>query len=588
MELERHEHCENCVKLHCNTPDGCRMIFCEFGCGAQLHGCKMKDHKNLCQRCRIPCINSGYGCPAVLTRESLRSHLHRCPASVIFCTMEWNRYPVYSKSRLSWVPFFQPNPVLVKGHLDVELAFRDQRILREGFRRRFKKGKAKVDLLRSSSVTPKQAGALKTDSRRMAMASALSSLENKIRKERVGGEYSGEDLEAESRDVLERDTLKSNSLEDLFSEESISLIESDSSDDLEKPLHDHESDPSEIKLHRLQLSKDEEIEGVEKDQDEEKPSSCSFGNEIPPPPIHLPVYLDKPLGLNVVVETLPKFQKQLPMYSIPCSQVFRRDEYSGHFKNVHSDIQGGLNGWLEQRCPLSQYGCTFVRYRILPHSQTGSVIFNRELGSFGVKPVAYCQNLNEVRGTANPVEHTVDLLTSLPLEILEKVARYLDGFSLCNFSRTSKLLREVCRNVLERKGMVLFEWEKRIYDNGSWSWRVRQKRWYFSTSFSSVDQWVHSDSPFMAAHLEECKYFDHCVPPRQFSYCNIVPPDKAASSWSKYQVDEIGLEYAPGQLGDQMDEIALECHLSDDTDIATDTETSTSDSEDELQEAEHL
>lgn len=422
----------------------------------------------------------------------------------------------------------------------------------------------------------------------MAMASALSSLENKIRKERVGGEYSGEDLEAESRDVLERDTLKSNSLEDLFSEESISSIESDSSDDLEKPLHDHESDPSEIKLHRLQLSKDEEIEGVEKDQDEEKPSSCSFGNEIPPPPIHLPVYLDKPLGLNVVVETLPKFQKQLPMYSIPCSQVFRRDEYSGHFKNVHSDVQGGLNGWLEQRCPLSQYGCTFVRYRILPHSQTGSVIFNRELGSFGVKPVAYCQNLNEVRGTANPVEHTVDLLTSLPLEILEKVARYLDGFSLCNFSRTSKLLREVCRNVLERKGMVLFEWEKRIYDNGSWSWRVRQKRWYFSTSFSSVDQWVHSDSPFMAAHLEECKYFDHCVPPRQFSYCNIVPPDKAASSWSKYQVDEIGLEYAPGQLGDQMDEIALECHLSDDTDIATDTETSTSDSEDELQEAEHL
>ncbi|XP_068721235.1 F-box only protein 30-like [Montipora capricornis] len=582
MELERHEHCENCVKLHCNTPDGCRMIFCEFGCGAQLHSCKMKDHKNLCQRCRIPCINSGYGCPAVLTRESLRSHLHRCPASVIFCTMEWNRYPVYSKSRLSWVPFFQPNPVLVKGHLDVELAFRDQRILREGFRRRFKKGKAKVDLLRTSSATPKQAGALKTDSRRMAMASALSSLENKIRKERVGGEYSGEDLEVESRDVLERDTLKSNSLEDLFSEESISLIESDSSDDIEKPLRDHESDPSEIKLHRLQLSKDEEIEGVEKDQDEEKPSSCSFGNEIPPPPIHLPVYLDKPLGLNVVVETLPKFQKQLPMYSIPCSQVFRRDEYSGHFKNVHSDIQGGLNGWLEQRCPLSQYGCTFVRYRILPHSQTGSVIFNRELGSFGVKPVAYCQNLNEVRGTANPVEHTVDLLTSLPLEILEKVARYLDGFSLCNFSRTSKLLREVCRNVLERKGMVLFEWEKRIYDNGSWSWRVRQKRWYFSTSFSSVDQWVHSDSPFMAAHLEECKYFDHCVPPRQFSYCNIVAPDKPASSWSKCQVDEIGLEYAPGQLGDQMDEIALECHLSDDT------ETSTSDSEDELQEAEDL
>ena len=60
------------------------------------------------------------------------------------------------------------------------------------------------------------------------------------------------------------------------------------------------------------------------------------------------------------------------------------------------------------------------------------------------------------------------------------------------------------------------------------------QRWYFSTSFLSVDQWVHSDSPFMAAHLEKCKYFDHCVPLRQFSYCFLVPPDgnKAAGSCS--------------------------------------------------------
>ena len=30
-------------------------------------------------------------------------------------------------------------------------------------------------------------------------------------------------------------------------------------------------------------------------------------------------------------------------------------------------------------------------------------------------------------------------------------------------------------NVLETKGMVLFEWEKRIYDDGNWSWKIRQK-----------------------------------------------------------------------------------------------------------------
>lgn len=28
-------------------------------------------------------------------------------------------------------------------------------------------------------------------------------------------------------------------------------------------------------------------------------------------------------------------------------------------------------------------------------------------------------------------------------------------------------------NVLEIKGMVLFEWEKRIYDDGNWFWKIR-------------------------------------------------------------------------------------------------------------------
>lgn len=474
MEYESHEHCENCIKLYCNAQNGCKMSFCEFGCEAQLHSCKMKDHKNVCQKYRIPCINSGYGCPAVMTRDNLRTHLQRCPASVIFCTMEWNRYPVYSKSRLSWVPFFQPNPILVKGHLDVELAFRDQRMLREVFRRRCRKGKAKVDLLRTSvqANTPKQHGnglqppAVKSDS--MAMALALSSLENKLRKKLDDGEYSGEELECES--LLE--TGNDEEEKDLSNLLSVTGgLESRSED-----LTNGARVTVETELHRLQMDKDENVEG---DEENLTPFS-SHGNSIPPPPTHLPIYLDQPLGLNVVVETLPKFQKQFPMYSIPCNQVFRRDEYSSHFKNVHSDIQGGLNGWLEHRCPLAQYGCTFVRYRLLPHSQNGAVVFSQELGSFGIKPCSHSTGTTASKedacsSTQMPTRASLDLLTTLPLEILEKIASQLDGFSLCNFSRTCKLLREVSRNVLETKGMVLFEWEKRIYDNGSWSWRIRQK-----------------------------------------------------------------------------------------------------------------
>ena len=83
----------------------------------------------------------------------------------------------------------------------------------------------------------------------------------------------------------------------------------------------------------------------------------------------------------------------------------------------------------------------------------------------------------------------------------------------------------------------------------------------------------------MAAHLEECKYFDHCVPSKQFSYCFIVQPKDQAGSRSNGEDSEIGLEYAPGQSESEADAIVLECQLSEECETDSDTETSASDSE---------
>ena len=90
----------------------------------------------------------------------------------------------------------------------------------------------------------------------------------------------------------------------------------------------------------------------------------------------------------------------------------------------------------------------------------------------------------------------------------------------------------------------------------------------------------------MAAHLEECKYFDHCVPSAQFSYCFIVQPDDPRHSSSNGGNSEIGLEYDPGHEDSEVDQIVLECKMSDECATDTETETSTSDSESELLEEE--
>lgn len=66
------------------------------------------------------------------------------------------------------------------------------------------------------------------------------------------------------------------------------------------------------------------------------------------------------------------------------SQEFRRDEYGWHYKNAHSEIHGGLNGWLIERCPLAQYGCKFARLRFSPAPENSSIVYNDVLESFGV------------------------------------------------------------------------------------------------------------------------------------------------------------------------------------------------------------
>ena len=91
----------------------------------------------------------------------------------------------------------------------------------------------------------------------------------------------------------------------------------------------------------------------------------------------------------------------------------------------------------------------------------------------------------------------------------------------------------------------------------------------------------------MAAHLEECKYFDHCAPSQQFRYCFIVQPNDQGGSRSNGEDSEIGLEYAPGQSEGEPDEIVLECQMSEESVTDSETDMSASDSEVELLVEEH-
>ncbi|KAM9846426.1 F-box only protein 40-like [Aulostomus maculatus] len=94
---QHHVHCDSCYSRRCRARVEvsvcCAVVPCRLLCGAVFHHCKEEDHLLLCPNVRVPCLNAEYGCPVQLTRSSQAAHLQVCPASVVCCSMEWNRWP---------------------------------------------------------------------------------------------------------------------------------------------------------------------------------------------------------------------------------------------------------------------------------------------------------------------------------------------------------------------------------------------------------------------------------------------------------------------------------------------------------------
>ncbi|RWS22971.1 uncharacterized protein B4U80_05564 [Leptotrombidium deliense] len=129
-----HSHCDNCVKVKkCSVKpkagESCAIIECEANCGFMFHSCKLSEHRLLCHNERIDCLNVTYGCPFRILRSDIAKHLIVCPANVIHCTVEWNRWPLHTIDKRLTQPFVSQS--LDVNHLDVALTLRDQRMLKQ-------------------------------------------------------------------------------------------------------------------------------------------------------------------------------------------------------------------------------------------------------------------------------------------------------------------------------------------------------------------------------------------------------------------------------------------------------------------------
>uniref|UniRef100_A0AAV2KA69 F-box domain-containing protein n=1 Tax=Knipowitschia caucasica TaxID=637954 RepID=A0AAV2KA69_KNICA len=206
--------------------------------------------------------------------------------------------------------------------------------------------------------------------------------------------------------------------------------------------------------------------------------------------------LEGPIAaFNRCLPSNPRHQHTFPFV---CGQSFRRDQFSSHSTNVHGDIHAGLNGWMEQRCPLAYYGCSFSQRRFYPANMEAKVVHDRYLKSFGIQPCPI---------VTTPIASQPVQFSELPVEILWHIAGFLDSFSLCQLSLVSRTMRDVCASLLQSRGIVELRWERQHFPGSvNVSWQVKHKVWRFSTAFSHVSSWGFTSVPSMSDHLKKCTF----------------------------------------------------------------------------------
>ena len=508
-----------------------------------------------------------------MLRRDRVSHLLSCPANIITCTQEWNRWPLHCSDRWKTVPFRQRNPRAVAGQLDYELALRDQKMvgefykvprktklaLRNNLTRRFPALPLPPNISRKSNPTDRSVRSLKDHVKyevgdenimdRAVYGVAKIFLKNQRNQEKRWKEDLDHAIQRTGQPVprryweypeLERgnihkhcaycydvncdikNRIMTEKCDDFPDDESWTQCCSMMPCPWECGAVYHHCKAFEHKMICPLYEEEGEFDWMNKDKMKMKkekkpppvvlkelpdlltgPTVCppSVRRRARPSPPPAPPDLTQVMRFDLKIETVTRLQqKPRAMYTFLCGQELRRDQWEDHCRDVHSEIHGGLNNWIEARCPLSTYGCSFSSRRLYPGSDPAArIVYSQDLKSFGVRP-ASCELTAGSRDSPT--------LTDLPAELVQLVFSYLDSWSLSSLALVSVRTRQLVCGLLDSKGCVALQWEK-VEREGIGSgghWEVTYKRWFFSSHFSPITRWGLGQVGEVSQHLQSCPY----------------------------------------------------------------------------------
>ncbi|XP_041366369.1 F-box only protein 30-like [Gigantopelta aegis] len=417
-----HAHCEGCVSRHCNVRgngvDSCPVVPCEQGCSARYHQCLQSEHTLLCPEERVSCINAVNGCPLIMVRRKLASHLEVCPASVLCCPTEWNRWPMHSKEDGKKMPVPSCSRYIMCGQLDVALAMRDQRMLIQTLN-----APKKTKRIMRNSLTTRYPAAPFSHRGASMESDVLTSEENSrnvsdddcdvpwnlgqyppglqrsvcsrlIRATKQATESLTVTLDLVSNHLSgQAPSCSNSSLEELCKgpdgvDGVDDMQESAGCADGSLPIACGLCKPQSKHVHSVQCMTgfhNGSLPQAEVAEPEEPQELVDNLDCLDSKPINEDTKLHELLGVDINIDCITRYQpKPAEMYTFLCAQEFRRDEFAWHYKNVHVDLQSCFNGWMEQRCPLAHRGCTFSFRRFQPRSNGAHITHSYLSESFGL------------------------------------------------------------------------------------------------------------------------------------------------------------------------------------------------------------
>ena len=147
------------------------------------------------------------------------------------------------------------------------------------------------------------------------------------------------------------------------------------------------------------------------------------------------------------------------MCCFSCNEIVRRDQFFVHWRDYHLNVQIDMFRVIE-RCPARMYGCNHGEVRMAPNPRGAILTYDPEADCIGLKLPSYVSE-----------EKSYDY-SQLPVEILMKICYSLDSLSLWNFSQVNHYIRDVCYNLVKKRGIVYSKWYKNKATN---KWEQGQK-----------------------------------------------------------------------------------------------------------------